>query len=80
MLKLDAEGVAEKLMYQPGDHVAVFPSNNPELVASFMAKLHNVPDLNKIYQLQLQQEVVEGKRNSAIIYKWSTRARWYTIV
>ena len=60
LLKLDAEGVADKLAYQPGDHVAVFPANQPELVDAFLSKLHNVPDMKKVYQLQIQQEIVVG--------------------
>ena len=61
LLKLDTEGVADKLSFQPGDHVALYPANNPTLVDEFIGKLVNVPDVNTVYQLQIMQEIATGK-------------------
>jgi sulfite reductase alpha subunit-like flavoprotein len=42
--------------YRPGDHVAIFPLNSPELVDGIISRLHNAPPANQLIKLEYIQE------------------------
>ena len=45
-----------ELNYQPGDHVAILPANNCDLVAKVIKRLKGVEDPDKPIQIQLLKE------------------------
>ena len=54
----------ENLDYQPGDHLAVLPRNDQELVQRFVNRLKSCPEFHSIIQLQVQ-----GPNNNWEYYK-----------
>ena len=57
LLKLDTGGTSH-LCYQPGDRVAIFPANRPELVDGILRHLRNAPPLNHVIQVQNKHDRV----------------------
>ena len=55
LVKLDTYGALE-LAYVPGDHVAIFPKNSPDMVESILARLHNAPPADQIIKTEILQE------------------------
>lgn len=55
LIKLDTYGASE-LAYVPGDHVAIFPKNSPDMVESILARLHNAPPADQIIKTEILQE------------------------
>ncbi|KAI9561886.1 nitric oxide synthase 2 [Daphnia sinensis] len=45
---------SENLKYKPGDHLAVFPRNNQEIIQRFTLRLKNCPATRSLIQLQVQ--------------------------
>ncbi len=45
---------SEKLKYLPGDHLAVFPRNNQDIIQRFKRRLRNCPSDKTVIQLQVQ--------------------------
>ncbi|XP_030383405.1 nitric oxide synthase [Scaptodrosophila lebanonensis] len=52
LLKICAPG----LDYEPGDHVAIFPANNEQLVSGLLQRLAGVENPDEVLQLQLLKE------------------------
>jgi hypothetical protein len=46
LARIDLEGNSADMNYSPGDHVAIFPLNSPELVDGIISRLHNAPPAN----------------------------------
>ncbi len=44
----------ETLKYKPGDHLAVFPQNNRDMIQRFVLRLRNCPAFKSTIQLQVQ--------------------------
>lgn len=53
-LRLSTFG-CEEFDYQPGDHLAVYPRNPPELVQLFSSRVNNCPAPDSVVQLEIQQ-------------------------
>lgn len=47
---------SENLDYQSGDHLAICPQNDQELIKRFIRRLKNCPDFLSIVQLQVADE------------------------
>ena len=62
-LALDVEGSSEKATYQPGDHLAIYPKNDPELVKSVLKKLQTTITKNQVFKVQIQQNIGGTKMN-----------------
>ena len=45
---------SETLKYKPGDHLAVFPQNNRDMIQRFVLRLRNCPAYKSMIQLQVQ--------------------------
>ena len=45
---------SKNLKYQPGDHLAIFPRNNQEMIERFKRRLKNCPSNASVVQLQVQ--------------------------
>ncbi|XP_045033095.1 LOW QUALITY PROTEIN: nitric oxide synthase, brain [Daphnia magna] len=45
---------SENLKYKPGDHLAVFPRNNQDIIQRFTLRLKNCPATRSLIQLQVQ--------------------------
>lgn len=52
---LDTQGASE-LMYDPGDHVGAFPTNNPAQVDLILSQLHNAPPKDQLIKVEILQE------------------------
>ena len=46
----------EQLAYNPGDHVAVYPANNPLIVTDVLRRLTGAPPKQQLVQLQWLKE------------------------
>ncbi|XP_041348761.1 nitric oxide synthase, inducible-like [Gigantopelta aegis] len=57
LVKLDNEGAVE-LLYQPGDHVGIYPTNSPDLVDAILARLDDAPPPTQVIQVELLQETI----------------------
>ena len=57
-------GGAPELNYEPGDHIAIFPSNREELVSSVLQRMKQLDNPDKPVQLLVLKEVhtPNGKR------------------
>ncbi|XP_071099648.1 nitric oxide synthase 1-like [Haliotis cracherodii] len=44
------------MKYSPGDHVAIFPSNSPEMVEAILSRLHDAPPAGKIMRTEILKE------------------------
>ena len=51
----------DKLSYQPGDHLGIFPGNHEDLVTALMDKLEDAPPVNQIVKVEFLDE-----RNTAL--------------
>ena len=54
---------SKELHYKPGDHVAIFPANRPELVQALIDKLADDVDPDQPIVVEAQRED-KGKRSS----------------
>ncbi|XP_067655457.1 nitric oxide synthase, inducible-like isoform X1 [Haliotis asinina] len=52
---------ATSMQYKPGDHLAIFPSNSPELVEAILSRLQDAPPAGQIMRIKMKDETVEGK-------------------
>ncbi|ESO82408.1 hypothetical protein LOTGIDRAFT_197993 [Lottia gigantea] len=55
LVTMDTQGASE-LLYMPGDHVGVFPENNPDLVSAILARLSNAPPPDQLIRLEFLTE------------------------
>ncbi|XP_064613409.1 nitric oxide synthase 1-like [Liolophura sinensis] len=55
LLKLDSLGASE-LVYQPGDHVGIFPANQKNLVDAILSRLSNAPPSDELVKIEVLQE------------------------
>ena len=55
LVKLDTQGTSD-LHYSPGDHVAIFPENSPELVDTILIRLHNAPPPDQLIRIEILSE------------------------
>lgn len=55
LLKLDTLGASE-LVYQPGDHVGIFPANQKNQVDAILSKLSNAPPSDELVKIEVLQE------------------------
>ena len=56
LARIDLEGNSADMNYSPGDHVAIFPLNSPQLVDGIISRLHNAPPANQLIKLEYIQE------------------------
>lgn len=55
-------------VYQPGDHLGVFPGNHEDLVNALIERLEDAPPVNQLVKVELLEE-----RNTALgNYGWAT--------
>ncbi|KAF0034241.1 hypothetical protein F2P81_014307 [Scophthalmus maximus] len=56
----------DRLSYQPGDHLGIFPGNHEDLVTALIDKLEDAPPVNQIIKVEFLEE-----RNTALglVYK-----------
>ncbi|XP_078083118.1 nitric oxide synthase 1 [Mustelus asterias] len=61
-----------ELLYQPGDHLGVFPGNHEDLVNALIIRLEDAPPVNQIMKVEFLEE-----RNTAlgVISNWSDENR-----
>ena len=55
LVKIDTLGKRE-LMYEPGDHVVIFPSNDVTLVDRLLKRLSNAADPDKPIHIEMYTE------------------------
>lgn len=55
-MRLKTENSTE-LQYKPGDHVAIFPANRPELVQALIDRLSDDVDPDKLIVVEASREV-----------------------
>nr|QCX35683.1 Nitric Oxide Synthase 1b [Octopus bimaculoides] len=55
LLILDTKGCTE-LSYLPGDHLGIYPPNDPKLVEIVLSRLHNAPPIDQLVKLEMLQE------------------------
>uniref|UniRef100_A0A4W5P0I2 nitric-oxide synthase (NADPH) n=1 Tax=Hucho hucho TaxID=62062 RepID=A0A4W5P0I2_9TELE len=60
----------DSLMYQPGDHLGIFPGNHEDLVTALIEKLEDAPPVNQIVKVEFLEE-----RNTALGYNWLEEPR-----
>uniref|UniRef100_A0A8C3A1G8 Nitric oxide synthase n=1 Tax=Cyclopterus lumpus TaxID=8103 RepID=A0A8C3A1G8_CYCLU len=62
----------ERLSYQPGDHLGIFPGNHEDLVTALLEKLEDAPPVNQIVKVEFLEE-----RNTALgaISNWTNETR-----
>ncbi|KAK6313507.1 nitric oxide synthase, brain isoform X1 [Coregonus clupeaformis] len=62
----------DSLMYQPGDHLGIFPGNHEDLVTALIEKLEDAPPVNQIVKVEFLEE-----RNTAlgVISNWLEEPR-----
>ncbi|KAI4820969.1 hypothetical protein KUCAC02_028924 [Chaenocephalus aceratus] len=62
----------DKLSYQPGDHLGIFPGNHEDLVTALIDKLEDAPPVNQIVKVEFLDE-----RNTAlgVISNWTNETR-----
>ncbi|KAA8592537.1 hypothetical protein FQN60_017992 [Etheostoma spectabile] len=46
----------ERLSYQPGDHLGIFPGNHEDLVTALIDKLEDAPPVNQIVKVEFLEE------------------------
>jgi len=56
LVKLDATLGSGELLYQPGDHVAIFSENSPHLVDAILMRLHNAPPPDQLIKIEFMHE------------------------
>ena len=56
LVKMETQG-ADELQYVPGDHVGVYPANQPELVDAVLARLHNAPPPDQVIRTEFMPEM-----------------------
>ncbi|GFR97300.1 nitric oxide synthase, partial [Elysia marginata] len=57
LVRLSTQGADFELAYVPGDHVGIYPANNPDLVESVLTRLHNAPQPDEIIRTEVLHEV-----------------------
>lgn len=50
------EIVANNVLYEPGDHVGIFPANRKDIVNGILNRLSGIDNFDEILQLQLLKE------------------------
>uniref|UniRef100_A0A8D3AKA8 Nitric oxide synthase 1 n=1 Tax=Scophthalmus maximus TaxID=52904 RepID=A0A8D3AKA8_SCOMX len=62
----------DRLSYQPGDHLGIFPGNHEDLVTALIDKLEDAPPVNQIIKVEFLEE-----RNTAlgVISNWTNETR-----
>nr|ACU98970.1 neuronal nitric oxide synthase [Sciaenops ocellatus] len=62
----------DRLSYQPGDHLGIFPGNHEDLVTALIDKLEDAPPVNQIVKVEFLEE-----RNTAlgVISNWTNETR-----
>uniref|UniRef100_A0A3P8X4Z7 Nitric oxide synthase n=1 Tax=Cynoglossus semilaevis TaxID=244447 RepID=A0A3P8X4Z7_CYNSE len=62
----------DKLSYQPGDHLGIFPGNNEDLVMNLIDKLEDAPPVNQLIKVEFLEQ-----RNTAlgVISNWTKESR-----
>uniref|UniRef100_A0A8C2ZXP7 Nitric oxide synthase n=1 Tax=Cyclopterus lumpus TaxID=8103 RepID=A0A8C2ZXP7_CYCLU len=60
----------ERLSYQPGDHLGIFPGNHEDLVTALLEKLEDAPPVNQIVKVEFLEE-----RNTALGGNWTNETR-----
>uniref|UniRef100_A0A3P8VBK3 Nitric oxide synthase n=1 Tax=Cynoglossus semilaevis TaxID=244447 RepID=A0A3P8VBK3_CYNSE len=60
----------DKLSYQPGDHLGIFPGNNEDLVMNLIDKLEDAPPVNQIIKVEFLEE-----RNTTLGNNWTKESR-----
>lgn len=57
------------LTYEPGDHLAVFPKNRPELVNKLIDLLDEAPDPNVPFKMELCKEMSGMERYCFTVHR-----------
>ena len=53
---MDTQGYNSELMYNPGDHVGIFPQNKPQVVDAILERLADPADPEALVQLEILRE------------------------
>lgn len=56
LIKFDTTLGSSELLYQPGDHVAIYAGNSPQLVDAILIRLHNAPLPDQIIKIEVMNE------------------------
>ena len=56
LVKLNTGNATQELVFEPGDHVAIFPANKASLVQELIDLMHVKPDLNQPIRIEIAQE------------------------
>ena len=68
-MKLSTGSEDGSLDYKPGDHIALYPANRPELVQALVDKLQDKPDDNDLVTVEMCREekgAGSGKRDELL--------------
>lgn len=44
------------MLYEPGEHVSIFPENSGKLVNALLKRLHNAPHPDELMQVEMLNE------------------------
>ena len=56
LVKLDTGNATQQLAFEPGDHVAIFPSNKASLVRELIDLMRVKPDPNQPIRIEVAHE------------------------
>lgn len=56
LIKIDTTNGSSEMLYEPGDHVAIFPENSPKLVDAILIRLHNAPPPEQLIKIEVLNE------------------------
>ena len=65
LVRLDTNG-QDALKYQPGDHLAIFPANQPSLVDTLIEQLREAPPPDETIRLEICKEISGNIDNTDI--------------
>ena len=62
-----ATGDQQSLNYKPGDHVAVFPANRPEMVDALIDVIYDKPEPGQRFDIEALRENQGGTTNQRFL-------------
>ena len=62
LAKVDISKHQREMMYEPGDHLAIFPENDPNTVNTLISKLTDLPDDSEKNVFSVER-LIETKAN-----------------
>jgi sulfite reductase alpha subunit-like flavoprotein len=56
LIKIDTTNGSGEMLYQPGDHAAIYPQNSEKLVDAILIRLHNAPPPDQFIKIEVLTE------------------------